>query len=292
MRSLAFASVFPLLLASALQGQSRNHAHQTWPTLQVTIRQVVFENAQLLSPREKAKIGKMIREEYAEVKPYKGTTLTDLADEAAERARQAYQNKGYFKVKITAAVRPVGNYSATRSSDIVVTVLSSGRQYRLQGIHFAGMKVFPEEQLLSLIPIRPGEIFNRAKVAKGLEALQHLYDSAGYVNFTSVPETRFDEANATIAINIDIDEGRQFRWGDLIITGRNDEHTQAILDGWGAMRGKVYSPESLQDFFSKFFHPVPANTDPSRYTKRRLNECSGTVDVSIEFVEPLFDAPQ
>jgi hypothetical protein len=138
---------------------------------------------------------------------------------------------------------------------------------------------------LKLIPVQPGEIFSRARIAKGLETLSQHYEAAGYINFTSIPNTEFDETNASVRLNIDVDEGKLFHWGDLHISGLDAGKTHALTEGWEDLRGKPYSPEGLRGFCAKFF-PAARHTDPAKYTKRETNERMGTVDISIEFVSP------
>ena len=152
--------------------------------------------------------------------------------------------------------------------------------------HFKNAKAFAEAELSRLIPVQPGEIFSRAQIAKGLEALHRHYESAGYVNFTSIPNTEFDEADASVRLNIDVDEGKLFRWGELHITGLDSGKTQALTDGWEALRGQPYSPRGLREFCGRFFQTTPIDTDPAQYTKRKIDEGMGTVDISIEFASP------
>lgn len=279
------ALVFPVFVAFLLQAQAPSDSYRP-----PAIRRMIFEDAWQLSASERMEIKNRILEEYAQAEFGERSTIGGLADEAAERVRAAYTSRGYFKVDVTASVEPVGNYPVTRSVDIVITVLSSGTQYRLSAIRFTHATLFPQNRLLGLMPVQAGQIFDLSKIVQGLGTVQKLYSSAGYLDFTSIPNIVPDERRATVSLDIDTDEGKQFRWGDLIIIGRDDEHTQAMLDGWRLMRGKVYSPNELRQFFSKFFHTIPADADPSRYTEKRGYHPDCTVDVVLKFVEPIFEA--
>jgi len=252
-----------------------------------TIRTVLFKNAGVLSAQEQRELAKKIRQDGREfgVGQWPGN-VSQVADVAEERVRAAFQDKGYFKVKVSAGAEPATHSSANREFDIVVKILDSGQQYRLREIHFINAKAFSEAELVRLTPVQPGEIFSRAQIARGLELLRQGYESAGYVNFTSIPNTVFDEADASVRLNIDVDEGKLFRWGELHITGLDATKTQELTDGWEVLRGKAYSPGSLQEFCSRFFRPTPIGTDPAEYTKRKIDERMGTVDISIAFATP------
>jgi hypothetical protein len=58
--------------------------------------------------------------------------------------------------------------------------------------------------------MKDGDIFSREKVAKGLENLRKAYGTDGYINFTSVPDTKFDDEKKVVNLIIDVDEGKQF----------------------------------------------------------------------------------
>ena len=130
---------------------------------------------------------------------------------AQELIREACQDEGYFKAKVSAVVGSVAGNTDDRQFDIVVKVLDYGKQYRLQEIHFINAKAFSEEELVKLIPVQPGEVFSRARIVRGLDAVHQHYEAAGYVNITYIPSTEFDETNGTIRLGIDVDEGELFR---------------------------------------------------------------------------------
>ncbi len=86
-----------------------------------------------------------------------------------------------------------------------------GQQYRLGGITFKNNRAIRSEQVLrSLFAIKDGDVFNVAQVSEGLEKLNAAYRQFGYINFTSVPDTRFNEEDQTISLDVDLDEGKQF----------------------------------------------------------------------------------
>jgi outer membrane translocation and assembly module TamA len=271
-----------LFASLPLNGQADSRAQRT-----TAIRNILFRNAAVLSVQERRELAKKIRQDGREFGVEQWPeNASQVADVAEEHVREAFQDKGYFKVKVSATAEPVAGSPSTRQFNIVATILDSGQQFRLREIGFINAKAFSEAELLKLIPVQRGEIFSRAKIQKGLEALHQQYDSAGYVNITFIPNTEFDDANAGIRLNIDVDEGNLFRWGELHITGLDSGKRQELTDGWEALRGKPYSPASLQGFCSRFFRPTPVGTDPTQYTKRKIDERTGTIDVSIAFATP------
>jgi len=91
------------------------------PTTRVPIRHVIFANAPLLSIAMRRQITKALREE--KVAAVSGEQdLAELADEASERVRMAYQDEGYFKVQVEAKASPIDSNGLARW-DILVRVL-------------------------------------------------------------------------------------------------------------------------------------------------------------------------
>ena len=267
-----------LLASFGLNAQAGNlvYGDQLQRPAEISIRNVLFKNTGGLSERERRALAKRVRRD--------GGSPDDTAAMAEELVRASCQNEGYFKVKVSGMAEAVAD-TDDRQFDIVVKVLDYGKRYRLQEIDFRNAKAFPEEELVKLIPVQPGEVFRRARIAKGLEALQQHYLAAGYVNITFIPGTEFDETDATIRLDIDVDEGKVFRWGELLIIGLESTKAQKLIDGWQDLRGKTYSPDALREFCDRFF-PAARDTDPAKYTQKRANVRTGTVDVFIEFVSP------
>ena len=143
--------------------------------------------------------------------------------EDTERVRNEYQNRGYFKMNIAGEPKtqihdtghagahiPLLQGGAGKSVDITMTI-DEGERYTLGGITFKNNKAVQNVKALrTIFPIKDGDIFSKEKVGKGLEQLRKAYGELGYINFTPVPETRFDDEKKLIFLDIDVDEGKQF----------------------------------------------------------------------------------
>ncbi len=173
-------------------------------------------------------------------------------------------------------------HDTTPQYSIVVQILDAGRQYWLRDIHYKNMTVFSEQQLLEGMQIHPGEIFSREEVAKGLEAVTKLYGSQGYINFTAIPNTEFDEKDSAIALDIDVDEGEQFRMGRLEVVGSDPETTSKLVQAWEWKTGNIFSSDQIVAFIQKVWAlglDLPVSAD----SYRKLDERNGMVDVVLDF---------
>src|ERR1700722_4266344 len=151
--------------------------------MKAPIRQVVFANDADLPSDKKLEIVKRLRAQ--EIPSRAGAReMSSLAEETPEPVRAAFQDDGCFKAQVTSkAVRVVTDQ---QKYDIVITIRTVGKQYRMGELSIANATRFPTQQLRDLFPIERGEIFSREKIAEGLEALRRLYGAEGYINFTAV----------------------------------------------------------------------------------------------------------
>ena len=162
--------------------------------------------------------------------------------------------------------------------------MNPGKQYHLVRVSWRGNTAFSESELANLIPIQPGELFNRTKIAAGLKAAGKLYESRGYINFTCVPTPEMDDEAATLSFEMDVDEGGQFRFGELEVTGMEEAHREILLSAWQGLHGRPYNAADADEFFSRYFSSPWPNIRPENYLSRKIDEDNHSVDYSLQVV--------
>jgi len=221
-------------------------------------------------------------------------------EEDAERVREEYQNRGYFKVIVQdpkTNIHDVGHKGfhipllqkgPGKAVDITLPI-EEGDKYKLGEITFKGNKTITNNKALRrLFPIQDGEVFDRSKIAKGLEQLQKAFGEYGFINFTSVPNTRFDEEKKLIFIDIDIDEGKQFYVRRIDFEGNTNTRDKVIRRELALEEGQLYNQRlwelSLLRLNQLGYFDQLKPDDPN-VTERHLNEKEGTVDLTLKVHE-------
>jgi outer membrane protein insertion porin family len=229
-------------------------------------------------------------------KTYDATKL----DEDMELVREELQNKGYFKGVVgepETKIRDTGHtgfhipllqHGPGKAMDITVPI-DEGDRYTLSGITFTGNKELVNTKALrGLFPIRDGEIFNRQKIAKGLENLKNAYASQGFINFTSIPTPTFDEQKKSVAFSIDIDEGKKFSVRRIEFQGNTTTRDKVIRRELVLEEGQVYNEQywklSIQRLNQLGFFEQIKPDDPN-VTERHLDEKEGLVDLTLKLHE-------
>jgi outer membrane protein insertion porin family len=186
-------------------------------------------------------------------------------------------DKGYFKSAVTAWTQQLPDRSNTHQFAVTFDV-DAGPRYRLEHITFKGNRAISDPKALrDLFPLKDGSIVNRAAIAKGLENLHYAYGELGYINFTSVPSTTFNDEKKIAFLEIDIDEGKKFYVSSIGIAGADPQ----VLNDLPLKKGQAYNARLVNLFLRK--HLPGADVNDPRIQQRSLNERNGTVALSFDF---------
>ncbi len=229
-------------------------------------------------------------------KTYDATKL----EEDTERVRAEYQNRGYFKVLVDDPKTEIHDTGHTgfhvpwiqpglgKSVDITMPI-EEGDRYHLGTITFKNNKAIPRAAALrGLFPMKDGDIFSREKVAKGLENLRKAYGEAGYINFTSVPDTKFDDEKKIVNLEIDVDEGKQFYVRRIEFQGNTTTRDKVIRREIALEEGQIYNSRYWELSLLRlnqlgYFEQL--KPDDQNTTERHLDEKAGTVDLTLKVHE-------
>ncbi len=218
-------------------------------------------------------------------------------DEDTERVRNEYQNRGYFKMNIAGDAKtqihdtghtgfhiPLLQGGVGKSVDITMPI-EEGERYTLGGITFKNNKAVQNVKALrAIFPIKDGDIFDKEKVGKGIKNLEKAYGELGYINFTSIPETRFDDDKKLIFLDIDVDEGKQFYVRRIEFQGNTTTRDKVIRREVALEEGNVYNSRlwemSLLRLSQLGYFDQLKPDDPNT-TIRQLDEKDGLVDLVL-----------
>lgn len=231
--------------------------------MKLTIPAVLLLGATCLAqPPAKVQVGKLVIESKTlpdadrrqvirkfEHFTYDGSE-TGIREEFAERIRAALRDLGYMRAAVD---EPTFSFATANRGERVANVtvkVDEGAQYRFGSIQFQNATLFPKDQLRKLFALQDGDLYSASKFADGLQHLRDLYQAEGYLNFVAAPQPERNEQSHTVEFLIDVDPGRQFYFGQLILDGL-EPHAgagQSLLNSWKTLQGKQYSPIVLQQW--------------------------------------------
>jgi outer membrane protein insertion porin family len=224
---------------------------------------------------------------------------TKLAEDT-ERVRNEYQNRGYFKANPgdpKTQIHDTGHAGGHipllqggpgKAVDITMSI-EEGERYTLGGITFKNNKAVQNAKALrAIFPIKDGDVFDKEKIGKGIEALRKAYGQLGYINFTSIPDTRFDDDKKQIFLDIDVDEGKQFYVRRIEFQGNTTTRDKVIRREVALEEGNIYDSRlwelSLLRLNQLGYFDQLKPDDPN-ITIRTLDEKNGLVDLTLKVHE-------
>ena len=221
-------------------------------------------------------------------------------EEDTERVRMEYQNRGYFKVVVNDAkteIHDTGHKGAHipliqagpgKAVDITMPI-DEGDKYRLGKITFKNNKELPNATALrGLIPLKDGDIFSREKIAKGLENLRKAYGEYGFINYTGVPNTTFDEDKKMVNVEIEVEEGKKFFVRRIEFQGNTTTRDKVIrrelaLEEGGVYNSRLWEYSLLRLNQLSYFDQL--KPDDPNVTDKKLDEKNGYVDLTLHVKE-------
>jgi len=216
--------------------------------------------------------------------------------EDAERVRDAYQQKGYFKALVQdpkTSIRdshgfhlPLIQKGGGKAVDITLPI-EEGERYRLKEVKFSGNKAITNiAALRAQIPMKDGDIFNVELMRKGIKNLRDAYGALGYINFTPVPDTEIDDEHKMVTVKFDLDEGKQFFVRRIEFQGNTTTRDKVIRRELALEEGQVYNSKLWEFSLLRlnqlgYFEPLK----PEQDSETKQNNQEGTVDITLKVKE-------
>lgn len=124
-----------------------------------------------------------------------------------------YYDNGYIKADVL-------EHRVLLSQDkqwfYITIALSEGDQFRVGKLDVQGDLLEDRAKLIEKLDLTTGEVFNRSRLSKGIEAIAGIYGDKGYAYADIKPMTTVDDKTKTIDVTIDI------RKNDLVYIERID----------------------------------------------------------------------
>ena len=244
---------------------------------EISIAEVTFSGTLQMPVSEQSHIAESIKRKTH------GTSLQEVTDEALERARAGWQDRGYFKVQLVGETKTLTSSPASQRMALSVRILDEGALYNLAGITFEHNKAISNVKLLrDFFPIKDGDLFERDKIGTGIDNLRSAYGELGYINFTTVPNTKVDDTRNLISLKMDLDEGKRFHVRSINILGLDEDIKQELLRSTPIKPGQIYNGRLWESFILKSAPLIPECTCGS-VPQFQADDKSGAVVLTLDF---------
>lgn len=203
---------------------------------------------------------------------------------ATENLLPLYRKRGYLRAKFSLnEVKPGETSGKCKNGVLVRLSVQEGNTYLWNKADWQGNQVFSADALDKLLGMKNGDVADGLKFDNGIKSVVTAYGRQGYVQVRLTPAVNFDDVAQKVSVTMSLNEGSQFRMGQLIFTGVSESDVKKLRDKWKLKTGDVYDVGYLEEFSRLFYEGKlgirAATIDP----RVNANSQMLTVDVTISF---------
>ncbi len=233
---------------------------------------------------------KAVQQHLSEIigKPYSRLTI-DLF--LAEAIKPIYLQQGYLRLKLgPPEVRLAGDSGQKLPSQLPVYVpVTPGDVYRWKEARWSGNTLVSEFTLSGLIGLKRGDIADGMQVEAGWDRAREEYAHRGYLEAKLDPVPSYDDQTHTVSYAVSIQEGPQYRFGKMILTGISPAAERKLHAAWPIATGELFDKAKFEELLAKLqthqeqvFGELPVHYDNVGHWLQ-TDAAKGTVDVLLDF---------
>jgi outer membrane protein assembly factor BamA len=161
-----------------------------------------------------------------------------------------YAERGYLRASFGAPKVKTESTDECENGLAVSMYVDEGSIYVWNGAAWEGTQTLTSQELDAALGMRAREVANVAKIEKGLASVRRALARKGYLNARVRGASDLDDTNRTVAYRFQVEEGDQYRMGDLVIEGLSESDANNIRGRWAVLHGDVFD-EGYPDQFLK-----------------------------------------
>jgi outer membrane protein insertion porin family len=208
-----------------------------------TINRVVFEG--------NSKVPRDALEAEVQAKA-RGPFSQAMVDADVQRILEVYRRTGRGLAQVTQRVVPLPNGRV----DVVYTI-TEGSKTGIKSINFVGNRAFSESRLRGIMTstemnllsfLKNNDIYDPDRISTDQELIRRYYLKNGYADFRVIStNAQFDAAQGGYIVTITVEEGQQYRVGDVRVDSRIPDIDTGVLQGQvRTSAGQVYDAEAVE----------------------------------------------
>ncbi|MCA1593482.1 MAG: hypothetical protein LC754_12700 [Acidobacteria bacterium] len=202
-----------------------------------------------------------------------------------------YHERGRLRVSFLPPKLKLQTEGECQGGVAVIVQVDEGQIYLWEKAEWAGSQALAPQELDAALGMKQNDLANALKIEKGAQAVRKAYGRKGFLAAALRPEPVFDDANRRVTYRFRVEEGPQFRMGELFITGLSEKDSNNLHGRWGLLSKEIFDAGYLEQFFKKnlpeFLNELRREgqvIDPRKIESNvKPNRDKLTVDVTLNF---------
>jgi outer membrane protein assembly factor BamA len=192
-----------------------------------------------------------------------------------------YKERGYLQVKFIGIQAKQEALANCKNGVAMSLLFEEGATYNLHKVEWANNSAIAVKDLDAMLMLKPGEVANGIKFDNGIKAIKAAYGKLGFIRAALTPAAAFEADSRLVSYRVNINEGNQYRMGNLNLIGLTDNDMERAKKKWKLKQGDVYDATYINEYLktgldAKFI---------ARILEAKLNPDNQnlSVDVTIRF---------
>jgi len=208
-----------------------------------------------------------------------------------EHVRPFYQEQGCLRASIgMPEIRLTGNFNQVFVGDMGVFIfIQPGSVYHWGGAQWIGNQALAVSELNALIGAQASDVVNGQRIQAGWDKVLDEYAYRGYLDAKVDPQSAYDDAKHTVAYQVHVSEGPQYRYGDMLVTGLSVLGEKKIRSAWNVPAGAIFDRAKFEELLAglekkstAIFGDLPVHYEQVGHWLR-TNPDTRTVDILLDF---------
>jgi outer membrane protein insertion porin family len=290
----AVDAVKELLSARGVQG-SLEHTLIANPNGEGNVQEIHLEGAALQIAKlefsdPSLRDSKAVQQHLSEIlgKPYSRMTIDLFLSEAI---KPIFLQQGFLRAKLgPPEVRLTSDPNQKLPSQISVYVpVVTGEVYHWKEIHWTGNTLVSEFTLSGLLAVKHGDVADGMQIEAGWDRVREEYAHRGYLEARLDPVPAYDDQARTISYSVNIQEGLQFHFGKMVLTGISPAAERKLQAAWPFAAGAIFDKAKFEELLAKLqthqeqiFGELPVHYENVGHWLQ-TDASKSTVDVLLDF---------
>lgn len=232
----------------------------------------------------------VFRQHLAEIlgKPYSRLAIDLFLSEAI---KPIYLQQGFLRVKLgPPEVRLRGNPNQKLPEQLPVFVpVKRGPVFRWKDLSWTGNTLLSEFTLNGLLAMKRGDLADGMKIEAGWDRVREEYGHRGYLESKLDPVAAYDDQAHTVSYAVSIQEGPQFHFGKMVLTGLSPAGERKLHAAWPITAGEIFDKARFEEILTKLqvhqeqiFGELPLHYETVGHWLQ-TDVARATVDVLLDF---------
>jgi outer membrane protein assembly factor BamA len=179
-----------------------------------------------------------------------------------------YQRRGHLQIKFLNQVAKLESNSKNCKDGVSVSLtVNEGLAYFWDKAEWNGNSSFSTKELEESLGMKTGELADGEKIDSSLKAAKMMYANKGYLEAKLSPNPNFEDASRRVSFSVSVNEGPQYRMGQIILTGLKEKDSEQLKEKWQLKQGDIYNASYLGEYLKKTL------------TGRKIGSGSKSVDI-------------